>query len=227
MNNANIRRLPFNEAIDFIQQKLLIPSRQYNDLIGPVHAKAFTVAGATKLQLLQDLYQAVQNSILDGTTITQFRKDFDEIVARHGWSYKGKRGWRTNVIFQTNKRTAYLAGHWAQFQRLKDRRPYLMYLTVDDSRVREEHRQWHRIVAHIDDPIWQQIFPPNGWLCRCIVRSLSQADVDRMGITVERLGRIETIDFTDPKTGEIIKKTPGIDVGWDYNVGESWLGPDA
>jgi SPP1 gp7 family putative phage head morphogenesis protein len=226
MPEVSVGNLPFEEAIEFFQDKLLIPSDKWDDLVGPIHAKAFTVAGATKLQLVQDLYQAVQNSILDGTTITQFRKDFDSIVAKHGWSYKGKRGWRTSVIFRTNKRSSYMAGHWAQFQRLKEQRPYLMYLTVGDERVRDSHKKWHRRVAHIDDPIWKQIFPPNGWLCRCFVRSLSKADLDEMGITAERIGKVELVDFTDPKTGEILKQTPGVDIGWDYNVGQSWLAPE-
>lgn len=227
MSEVTVGKLPFREAIKHIQDKLLIPSRQWENTIGPINAKAFTVAGATKLSLVQDLYQTVQNGILDGTTLNTFRKDFDNIVARHGWSYNGKRGWRTNVIFTTNKRTAYMAGKWEQFVRQKKNRPHLMYLTAGDERVREEHDKWNRRVMHIDDPAWKTIFPPNGWLCRCTVRSLAQDDLDEMGITPEKIGKVEQIDFNDPKTGEIIKKTPGVDIGWDYNVGKEWLAPDA
>lgn len=227
MAEVNVGAMPHREAIEYFQQKLLIPSRQWTDMVGGVHAKAFTVAGATSLSLLEDLYNAVHNAILDGTTITQFRKDFDNIVARHGWSYKGKRGWRTNVIFRTNKRSAYMAGRWAQMWRLKDRRPYLMYLTVNDERVREDHRRWHRLILPIDHPFWNTHYPPNGWLCRCLVRSLSQADLDRMGVTPDRIGAAEQVEVNDPATGEVIKRTPGIDYGWDYNVGKSWLAPEA
>jgi len=226
MADVNVGSLPHHEAIKYFQQKLLIPSRQWNDLLGPIHAKAFTIAGVTQLSLLQDFFGAIHNSILDGTTITDFRKDFDNFVARHGWSYKGKRGWRTDTMFFTNKRSALMAGKWAQMWRMKDRRPYLMYLTVDDSRVRPEHKKWHRLILHIDDPAWKQIYPPNGFRCRCIVRSLSKADLEAMGVTPDKIGKIETVDWEDPVTGEIIKRTPGIDIGWDYNVGQSWLAPE-
>jgi hypothetical protein len=43
------------------------------------------------------------------------------------------------VIYQNNKNTARAAGRWQQQERLKQRRPYLMYLTAGELRVRPEH----------------------------------------------------------------------------------------
>ena len=58
------------------------------------------------------------------------------------------------------------------------------------------------------------------------MRSASQKDLDRLGLKVGQSGVIEPIEIVDPKTGVITKKMPGIDVGWDYNVGKAWLAPD-
>ena len=33
--------------------------------------------------------------VAEGTTLETFRKRFDGIVGKHGWSYKGGRDWRT------------------------------------------------------------------------------------------------------------------------------------
>lgn len=228
MSGAKWGGLPYKEAIAFFQEKLLIPSSQWSDLVGSIHAKGFTVAGATKLELLHDLYNAVQASINTGRSLTDFRKDFDSIVAKHGWSYNGKRGWRTALIHNTNKRNAYMAGRWEQLQRVKARRPYLIYMTVGDKRVRDEHRKWHMLALHIDDPFWKTHFPPNGWLCRCTVRSASQADLDRLGLKVANVSQVdlEHFDHVDPSSGEVVRKLPGIDIGWDYNVGQAWLAPE-
>jgi hypothetical protein len=38
-----------------------------------------------------DFRVAVEKAIAEGTTLQEFRKDFDAIVATHGWSYKGSR----------------------------------------------------------------------------------------------------------------------------------------
>lgn len=223
---TNYGSLPYKEAIEYFKEKLIIPSEKWDDLVGSIHAKGFTVAGATKLSLLEDFYKTVQTYIASGDSLGNFLKDFDDIVAKHGWSYKGDRRWRSKVILNTNKRSAYAAGRWQQLQRVKMRRPYLIYMTVDDGRVRDEHQKWHLKVYHIDDPFWKTHYPPNGWMCRCYVRSASKKDLERLGLKVGESKTIDVIEILDPKTGVITEKMPGIDVGWDYNVGKAWLAPD-
>lgn len=223
---ASYGSLRYEEAIEYFKQKLIIPSEKWDDLVGPIHAKGFTIAGATKLELLQDFYKTIGEYIANGDSLGNFLKDFDAIAAKHGWSYKGDRRWRAKTILNTNKHSAYAAGRWQQLQRVKTRRPYLIYMTVDDSRVRDEHQKWHLKVYHIDDPFWKTHYPPNGWMCRCYVRSASQKDLDRLGLKVGQSKVIDPIEIVDPETGLSTKKMPGIDIGWDYNVGKAWLAPD-
>lgn len=71
--------------------------------------------------------------------------------------------------FQTAKSAAQMARKWENFQRNKERFPNLKYKTAGDSHVRDEHTKLNNFVAHIDDPIWDRIYPPNGWRCRCHV----------------------------------------------------------
>jgi len=220
----------FKEAIATFKNKSLLPTKSFDELRGLIHSKAFTVAGATKLQLLQDLYSAVTHSIENGETITDFRKRFDKTVATHGWSYNGKRGWRTQTIYQNNKNTARAAGRWQQQLRTAKTRPFLLYLTAGDERVRALHNKWHYIVLPIDHPFWTTHYPPNGWGCRCKVMSVNERDIKRMGLKItnsESLSKYLTpIENIDEKTGEFITKLPGIDIGWDYNPGKGWLGSD-
>lgn len=228
MPNIDVGTVPFNEAIEHFQGKLKIPSQHWDDMLGEVHAKAFTVAGATKADLLTDFHTAVGDAIKNGTTITEFRKQFDKTVAKHGWSYKGKRGWRTRVIYDTNLRTAHAAGKWQQFQRQKERRPFLQYFTVGDERVRPEHRRWHKLVLPIDDPWWSTHYPPNDFGCRCGARSLSLRQIRKEKLDIS--GQAPALDPTERiniASGEIYGEVPkGIGVGWNYNVGKAWLGPD-
>ncbi|MCQ8881442.1 hypothetical protein NQS96_06435 [Pseudoalteromonas shioyasakiensis] len=93
----------FKEAISHFQDKIKLTSESYKDLQGLIHAKAITVAGAKEIEILNELYIAVDKAISDGEAISDFRKLFDKIVDDHGWSYKGKRGWRTQVIYQNKK----------------------------------------------------------------------------------------------------------------------------
>ena len=161
----------FKGAIDNLKGKLSESTLAWDDLAGPVHAKVFAVAGATKADLLKDFHTSLISAAENGTTITQFRKDFDAAVQKHGWTYKGKRGWRTSVIFNNNMRSAHMAGRWEQLLANSGRRPYLQYRTAGDSRVRPQHRQWNGLIYAIGDAFWQTHYPPNGWGCRCTIRA--------------------------------------------------------
>lgn len=227
MPDVTLGSVPFNEAIEHFRSKLDLPTQYHDDIIGHVHAKAFTVAGATKASLISDIRSAVDQAIADGTTIADFRKSFDETVQKHGWSYRGKRGWRTRVIYDNNLRTARMSGRWEQFQRTKKTRPYLQYLTAGDQRVRPEHASWDSVVLPIDDPFWNTHFPPNGWGCRCTARTLSQRQLEKAGLTVDQAPKRKTEEKVNTRTGEVYGEGhKGIDTGWDYNVGKAWLGPD-
>lgn len=219
--------IPSQEAINHLREKLNITTQHWDDMLGDMHAKAFTVAGATKLALLQDLREAVRAAVDDGESIGQFRQRFNEIVAQHGWSYKGEQGWRTRVIYDTNLRTAHMAGKWEQFQRTKATRPYLMYQTAGDSRVRDEHRRWDGLILPVVHPFWRTHYPPNDWGCRCTIVSLSEQDLVRKGLKVSDDPVIEKTERINTRTGEVYGEVPeGIGTGWDYNVGEAWLSPE-
>ncbi len=92
--------LPFEEAIKYFRQKVNLPTERWTDLWHGMHTRAFVVAGATKTELLSDLRGSIDKAISGGATLEDFRRDFDEIVARHGWSYNGGRNWRTNVMLE-------------------------------------------------------------------------------------------------------------------------------
>lgn len=215
--------LPFDEAIRFFRDKLRMPTKTWRDLWQGMHARAFVIAGATDDSLLSDFQGAIDKAISAGTTIADFRKDFDKIVETHGWSYNGGRNWRTRVIFDTNVRMAHQAGKWEAAQRTKERRPYLRYMAVKDDRTRPEHLAWDGLVLPIDDPFWKTHYPPNGWNCRCTVQTLSDRDLDRYGHEVGESPKIEMERRTvKTESGAVTIDVPkGIDTGFGYNVGEA------
>lgn len=216
----------FDEAISFLQGKLPEASVSWDSLDGVVHSKVFTVAGATSADLAADLQASLVRALSEGKTIRAFRADFDAAVQQHGWTYNGKRGWRTQVIFDANMRSANMAGRWEQIQANKDRRPFLQYRTVGDARVRPQHRAWNGVVAPVDDAFWQTHYPPNGWGCRCSVRAYSEAELQRSGIDQLPPPELKLRDVVD-RDGALVDRVPvGIDPGWDHNVGRSWVAPE-
>lgn len=201
-------------AAEFFGRKLNQTSQRWDDLWQAEHARAFTVAGAMRADLLADLRAAVDDAINGGVSYDEFHRQFLDIAARHGWvgwtgdESDARRAWRTRVVYQTNLRTAHAAGRYQQMTEPEtlEHMPYWQYRhNTITQHARDEHRAWDGLVLRHDDPWWQTHYPPNGWGCNCDVRPVSERMLRRMG-----------------KTGP--DRAPGPGPGdppeeWAYNVG--------
>lgn len=173
-----------------------------------------------KIDLLQDIKQSLEDALEKGVPFQQWQKNIRPILQQKGWW--GKKTMtnphtglpeevqlgsprRLSIIYDTNVRMAYAAGHWEALEENKKAAPYLRYVCVMDGKTREEHRRWHNTVLPIDDPFWETHYPPNGWRCRCSVIALSKYDLEKQGLSVTE----------QPDNG-----TRGIAAGFDYNVGK-------
>lgn len=223
--SINFTKLSFQEAIDYFRQKIQLPTETWTDIWEGMHSRAFVVAGAMKDELLSDFFSAIDKAISEGTTIADFRKAFDETVARNGWSYKGERGWRTGVIFNTNLRTAYATGNYKQMMATRESRPYWRYIGGLSEHPRPLHLEWNGTVLPADDPWWDTHFVPNGWGCKCQIVSHSLEELQRDGREVSDSAPDNgTYQWTNPDTGEVIDIPNGIDPGWAYNPGKTAWG---
>ena len=212
----------FPEAIEFFRGKLRIPSLAWDEIWKEAHDHAFIIAGAIKDNLLKDLQESVDQAITEGISIQEFQRQFQSIVTKHGWDYRGSIGWRSHTIYETNLRQAYNAGRWQQMQQVKKDRPYWLYKHGDSSQPRKQHLSWHGTVLPADDPWWHTHSPQNGWGCKCRIFALSQRDVERMGLQVQSKAPDDGIyDWVDEKTGEIHQIPVGIDPGFDYAPGKT------
>lgn len=222
----------FREQIDFFRQKVNLPTASWTALQHQEHDRAFVVAGAMREDLLTDFRQAVDRAITSGATLEDFRRDFDRIVETHGWTYNGGRNWRSRVIYETNLRTSYAAGRWAQIQGVKASRPFVRYRHNDAVvNARPEHKAWDGLVLSADSDWLKLHWPPNGWGCRCFVESLSEADLAKLG----KAGpdTVPAVDLRDVTVGtngpnpRVIKTPVGVDPGFGYAPGASLSRPQA
>jgi hypothetical protein len=229
-DNAEYRDVPFQEAIDFFKQKVNVPSQVWADILGGAHARAFTVAGATKEGMLTDFRAAIDDAISNGTTIADFRKSFDDIVTKYGWDYKGGRGWRTRVIYNTNLSTAYSAGRYRQMTDpdVLAYQPYWVYRHADGVKhPRKEHLAWNGLTLKADDPWWKSHYPPNGWGCHCYAEPVTRRELQASGKQgPDQAPPLEMREVTlNTSAGPHKIAVPkGIDPGWGYNVGDAAYG---
>ena len=195
--------------------------------------------------MLKDIRAAVQKAIDEGTTLRDFQKELKPLLKQKGWWGKvpdpknpekeiqlGSVR-RLEKIFDINVRTAYQTGRYNDLAENAKFRPYWQYIAVMDDRTRKEHKSLHGKVFRWDDPFWDTFFPPNGWGCRCTVKSLSERELKQRGLTVENTdGKLISATATLPNgqkvSGKVYKnggKIVQTDVGWNYNPGKAAYQP--
>jgi SPP1 gp7 family putative phage head morphogenesis protein len=108
--------------------------------------------------------------------------------------------------YDTAQAAAQMANKWQDFQKLKKHLPYLKYVTVGDDRVRPAHRLLDGITKHIDDPFWDEWFPPLGYRCRCSVMQVAGGETpDPTHFPTEKQAP-RAFRINPGKTGEMIGK---------------------
>lgn len=193
-------------------------------LIQNFEVEAFTVAGVLQYEAEERL-KAMAKSIIDGTHPVLQKNPEQDVKAL----------WRDeayNILadyidvpdmpppgqLQTNLRTAtnsaYQAAQWQRLQGVKDIYPAYRYKTRNDDRVRDEHALLHDIVARASDPIWQTIWPPNGWNCRCYIEPLSEEELATIAPEM-------VVNLTDTERRESLVKSAKIDPDFMRNSGKS------
>lgn len=106
-------------------------------------------------------------------------KSFEEFTAEaQKLCGKFNKVWQ-RTEYETANLTAEAA---ANYQRLKSKTgmfPYWQYVTAGDEKVREEHKKLDGVTLKHNDPLWDKIYPPNGWKCRCHVVARMKHEVSK------------------------------------------------
>lgn len=215
--------LPFDEAIDFFRSKgFTISPGSWLDVWEDAHARAFTVARVTALDVLTDIRDEVQKALDEGISLGEFKRDLRKTLERKGWfAPTGERAeitmpdgtvrkrltpWRLETIYRTNLQSAYSVGRYKQMKEVANERPYWQYQSMLLATTRHEHAAQHGKVYHHLHPFWNEWYPPNGFFCHCYVKTLSERQM---------------------KERDLVEQTRGVDEkpddGWAYNVGEAGL----
>lgn len=244
---TEFKALPNEEAIAYFRGKGFAPAIarfSWKDVWAEEHDRAFTVAKATRDDVLTAIRGELDKAIAGGGTLRDFQRAMGPKLRALGWwgrrtvldPVTGKfeeaqlgSARRLRIIYDTNLRTANSAGRWARAQRNKALMPFFTYIQIDRESKRKAHKPFHKVTLPVDHPFWRTHWPPNGWQCGCTVRQISKRvmDRDKLALTPEaEVSKIsETRPYTNDRTGEIVQVPKGIDPGFERNPGLSRYDP--
>lgn len=247
--------LPPKDALDYLAQRgrNLPTGMRWQDVWQRAHARAFTVAGVMKADVLGDIHASLVDARTKGIGFGDWEKAIVPTLEKKGWYTKtgprliadpetgellGKKltPARMRLIYDQNMQTAYMAGRYKQMKANAEFRPWWQYTAVMDGRTRPAHRALHGKTFRHDDPFWDSFYPPNGFRCRCSVRAFGDADIEARGIPASSSeGRLDSVqkpvNRRGTETAAVARYRPidgppvTVDVGFNYNAGEVFFRP--
>lgn len=79
---------------------------------------------------------------------------------------------------------------WQDILRVAERRPYIQLQSVGDSRDHPECTKLDGVIVRYDDAWLQNHLPPHRKKCRCTMRTLSDRQMEREGLTVTNIDKL-------------------------------------
>lgn len=126
------------------------------------------------------MVQELNSLAKDADTFNDFRKNASKLTKLYNESYL-----RTEYDFAWN--ASHNAAQYHRQQSQIKNFPIWQYKTVGDDRVRQAHAALNGMKFKANDPIWDSIYPPNGWGCRCYVKTLRSGNVSEGKQAIKKL----------------------------------------
>lgn len=159
--------MPHEEAAQRIADMPLVTREVFEGLLPELRAYAFTISGIDRFDQLRRVRDELAAVPRGDATWRQARSRIaDELEGRLGGEEAVR---RSELLLRTHTFRGYAVARYRLLMQQRDVFPYWEYRTHGDDRVRPSHVELNGKVLPAGHPVWQKIFPPNDWGCRCIV----------------------------------------------------------
>ncbi|HVZ89628.1 MAG TPA: phage minor head protein [Polyangia bacterium] len=173
----------FDEAIAFFRQKVPVTDEEWKELVDAEKKRAFKVAAVSNADLIQDVFDAIDSAIADGTSFEEF-KQTDDLEERLYDEWGASDAGHLETVFRTNVLSSYNGGRHEIFSDpdVKEDRPYWRFELIDDDRICDECEACDGVILPVDDPWWSKNIPPLHFQCRCSFTALTHEEAVEEGV---------------------------------------------
>lgn len=167
---------------DLTRRRIMLPE-DFRALDQDAQRTAFTVARLQSLESIERVKKALTDDVGHGGTLRSFRREASEAIG------DALTPGQVETVYRTQVAQAYSAGQRAVLDHpmVADEFPYMLWTATHDSRTRPEHLAMEKhgqngtAVYRSDDPMWNTLFPPAAYNCRCAAIPLSLVDAAGYG----------------------------------------------
>lgn len=159
--------LKWRDAERYITERLGLSPEAYYALADEYRGIAYTVSRTVSISQILRIKRKLAAIVDDGGTLDDFWL----------WSKNGFSTWNraySNLVHRMGTFGGYNKARFRELAdpRLNDDLPFLMYDAINDDRTRDEHVELDRLTWRADE-FPDELWPPNGYNCRCEVRRLT------------------------------------------------------
>lgn len=169
--------VPATRAIERVLKLIGMSRDAFDGLSQRYKMQAFTVAGVSDVKLIEQIQKALADVLGSGGTEKDFQAAVNTLTDKAGIDRLASA--QIGSVFQTNVQTAYQNGRFEQMSdpAVAAALPFWTYRTAGDDRVRPAHAALDGFSARNNDVVWNRIYPPCGYNCRCTVTAEGPDDV--------------------------------------------------
>lgn len=236
-NNLDLdwQTVQFTEAIDVLADKINIPVEVRGQVLTAMQETAFYVTGMTRAEAISQVHDSLNNIILNGGTIADFKRDFKAIAEKTGFTPKEGIARRAEVVFETNIHSALNAGSMQRMRETVVTRPYASLMTAGGARTCGNCSMMGGVTMTIQQ--WDtRGGPPFHHRCRCELRSFSVTQLEKYDMKpfdpetdkmtyrgkngeTRQVSMKDTYQHVNPHTGKVETVPVGISPGFNYAKG--------
>jgi phage gp29-like protein len=228
--------VPFQEAIDYIVEKVDLPTEQYQKVSTDLQSVSFYVTGLNRADALANIHEALNETLKSGGSITDFKKKFIEISQSVGFEPKDGLARRSEIVFENNIHSAFNTGAMTRMLEMEDVRPYATLLN-SGGRSCPSCQMVNGVTMTVSE--WNvRGTPLFHHRCRCQLVGQSKRQIELRGTTLfdpdrdyltyvnekgesRQVSLRESYTWKNPSTGQTETIPFGVSPGFNYMKGGS------
>lgn len=179
--------MPATEARAIVDAMPAVSQRTFNKLLPEAKGMAMGIAGVTSCDVKADVRDRIGRVLGSETTWAEEQKSIAGLLT----PYLGDKAPRhAELLLQTHAWRAMAATRYRLLMQQTDVFPFWMYRTKDGN-ARPSHLALNGKIFPAGHDIWQRIFPPWDWGCRCLVVPMIGDEVNKIA-EADRAARKDT-----------------------------------